>query len=297
MQPRLLCIPNFSEGRDPRTLAFLRACFQGRTDLELLDYSADPDHNRSVFTLYGTPQALIAALMDAAAVALERIDLNIHRGVHPRIGAIDVIPFVPWGSIGLEETIELAHRVGNLLWERFSLPVYFYEQAAIHPDHKALPVIRHGQFEELKSRIHDPMWHPDCGEGVHFTAGITAVGVRAPLCAFNINLETTDIELAKRIASRIRERDGGLKGVRALGFDLPHLRCVQVSLNLTDCEAVTPLDALRFVQAEANLEQVSIRNTELIGMLPPSVISKIMQEQLMLTSFSTKQILPFPKED
>ena len=297
MQPRLLCIPNFSEGRDPRTLSLLRACFQGRNDLDLLDDSADPDHNRSVFTLYGTPQALIVALMDAAAVAIERIDLNIHRGVHPRIGAIDVLPFVPWGSIGWEETIELAHRVGNLLWERFSLPVYFYEQAAIRPEHKALPTLRHGQFEELKTRVQDPLWHPDCGEGVHFTAGITAVGVRAPLCAFNIYLETTDLEIAKRIASHIRERNGGLKGVRALGFAFPHLRCVQVSLNLTDCEAVTPLDALRFVQAEANREQVQVRHTELIGMIPPSVISKMMQEQLMLPSFSTKQILPFPKED
>ncbi len=262
------CVPNFSEGRDPLILAGLAASIRQTSGVRLLDHSADPDHHRSVFTFAGTPEGVVAAALASAGVAVERIDLNLHSGVHPRIGAVDVVPFVPLEGAGSAEYIgkcvECSRNFAERLWEEWRVPVFLYERSALVPDRRGLEHVR---------RLAVAGAAPDVGEGRHPTAGACAVGARDFLIAWNILLETADLALAKRIARAIRFSSGGFPGVKALGLPLGSVGIVQVSINSTDFRA-TPLHVVfERVEALALEAGVRVRGSELIGMIPAAATS------------------------
>jgi glutamate formiminotransferase / 5-formyltetrahydrofolate cyclo-ligase len=263
------CVPNFSEGRRSDVVDALAAAVEGTPGVRLLDRTSDPDHNRSVLTFAGPADAVADAMEAVAAVALERIDMNRHEGQHPRIGAVDVVPFVPLGDTTIDECVELARSFGRRIAQRFELPVYLYARAAQRPDRTVLADIRRPQYEGLRELIADPAHRPDFGpSALHPTGGAVAVGARPFLIAYNINLESEDIELAKRIARRVRERSGGLPRVQALGLYLDDLRCAQVSMNLLD-HTVTPLWLVWQTVVElARADGVEPRESELIGLTP-----------------------------
>jgi glutamate formiminotransferase len=265
MASRLVeCVPNFSEGRDPLILESLAESIRQTAGVRLLDHSSDADHHRSVFTFVGDAEAVLEAALASARVAAERIDLRRHGGVHPRIGAMDVVPFVPLGGSSMEECADLAHAFGQKLWERLRIPVFFYERAATEPERRAL--------ENVRSRAAAGA-RPDVGEGRHATAGACAVGARDFLIAWNIWLETHDLALAKQIARAIRFSSGGFAGVKALGLPLESMGMVQVSINTTDFRA-TPLHVVfERVAALAGQAKVRVKGSELIGMIPLEAIS------------------------
>jgi glutamate formiminotransferase len=262
-------VPNFSEGRRVEVLARLREAIETTPGVRLLDRTADADHNRSVITFAGAPGPVTDAMERAVAVAIAAIDMNEHRGEHPRMGAVDVIPFVPIGATTLDECVVLARAFGKRIAERFALPVYLYAAAASRSERTRLPDIRKPQFEGLSDLIGQPEWEPDFGPArIHPTAGAVAVGARPFLIAYNVNLESTDVDLAKRIAKRVRESSGGLPKVQALGLWLEELGCAQVSMNLLDF-TITPLwRAFEEVAGLATAEGVAVRESELIGLAP-----------------------------
>jgi glutamate formiminotransferase len=273
MESLLECVPNFSEGTDAGTLDALAAAIGGQGGAWLLDRTADADHGRSVYTVAGFPGPVMAATEAAAEVAIERIDMRRQRGSHPRIGAVDVVPFVPLGDSTMEQCVDGARRFAGILAERFALPVYLYAEAAQRPDRRVLATIREPGFEGLAQAMKDPDRQPDLGPSrPHPTAGATVVGARRALIAFNIQLSTTDVAIARRIARSVRERDGGLPRVQALGIDLASQGCSQVSMNLLDHE-VTPLWRVWETVGElARREGVSMLDSELIGLAPAKAL-------------------------
>ena len=270
------CVPNFSEGRRVDVVDALSDVVADTPGVYLLDRTSDRDHNRSVLTFAGPAESVATAMEKAVGVAVERIDMNVHQGEHPRLGAVDVIPFVPLGDTTIDETIELAKTFGERIAERFELPVYLYARAATRPERAVLADIRRPQFEGLKELIGTPDYSPDFGpEHIHPTAGATVVGARPFLIAYNINLESHDVELARRIARRVRERSGGLPRVQALGLYLDDLGCAQVSMNLLDFE-ITPLWLVwETVSALAREEGVEPRESELIGLAPLAALVEV----------------------
>ncbi len=263
------CVPNFSEGRRPEVIEALASAVTQTPDVILLDRTSDADHNRSVLTFAGPPDSVARAMESAFEIAVDRIDMEQHQGQHPRIGAVDVVPFVPIGETSMEECVGLARDFGARVAERFDLPVYLYARAALRPDRTVLADIRRPQYEGLKQEISRPGNEPDHGPArVHPRAGAVAVGARPFLIAYNVNLESEDVHLAKRIAQRIRERSGGLPRVQALGLYLEDLRCAQVSMNLLD-HTVTPVwKVWEAVTELAAAEGVDVRESELIGLAP-----------------------------
>jgi glutamate formiminotransferase len=270
------CVPNVSEGRNGQTLDAIAAAFNDHAGAWLLDRTSDPDHDRSVFTVAGFPGRVMGAMESAVSVALERIDMRRHQGRHPRIGAVDVIPFVPLGDTSMEQCVAGARGFAERIAERFALPVYLYAEAAQRPDRRVLAAIRRPGFEGLAEAMADPAARPDFGPASpHPTAGATVVGARPFLIAFNIQLSTTDVAIARRMASRIRERDGGLPAVQALGIDLASQGCSQLSMNLLDHRR-TPLWRV-WEQAErlAADEGVSLLDSEVIGLLPAAALLEV----------------------
>ena len=269
-------MPNFSEGRRSDVVDALADAVGSTPGVVLLDRTSDRDHNRSVLTFAGPPAAVTDAMESAVGIALQRIDMTGHEGQHPRLGAVDVIPFVPLGETTLDDTIELARDFGRRIAERFDLPVYLYAKAAMRLERAVLSDIRKPQFEGMAELITTPEFAPDFGpSALHPTAGATVVGARPFLIAYNINLETRDIELAKRIARRVRERSGGLPRVQALGLYLDDLGCAQVSMNLLDHD-VTPLWLVwETVVALAGEEGVAARESELIGLAPLAALVEV----------------------
>jgi glutamate formiminotransferase / 5-formyltetrahydrofolate cyclo-ligase len=270
------CVPNFSEGRRPDVVDALAEVITATPGVYLLDRTSDRDHNRSVLTFAGPPDDVLQAMESAVERALGLIDMQAHEGQHPRIGAVDVVPFVPLGDMSMDDCVELARRFGSRIAERFELPVYLYARAAQRAEREVLADIRRPQFEGLKALINSAEYQPDFGPArLHPTGGATAVGARPFLIAYNINLETEDIELAKRIARRVRERSGGLPRVQALGMYLDDLRCAQVSMNLLD-HAVTPLWLVwETVSAVAAEDGVAVRESELIGLCPLAALNEV----------------------
>ncbi len=271
---RLLeCVPNFSEGRRADVVDELARVVTETPGVHLLDRTSDVDHNRSVLTFAGESDAVTTAMESAVAVALERIDMTAHEGQHPRIGAVDVIPFVPLGETTMDDAIDVARRFGRRIAARFDLPVYLYARAATRSDREVLADIRRPQFEGLRDQIDQRGQEPDYGPArIHPTGGAVAVGARPFLIAYNINLASTDVELAKRIARRIRERSGGLPRVQALGLWLEELGCAQVSMNLLDF-TVTPLWRVwEEVGRLAADEGIEVRESELIGLAPEAAL-------------------------
>jgi len=263
------CVPNFSEGRRGDVIDALASAVADTPGVHLLDRTADPDHNRCVLTFAGPSEPVTTAMEAAVRVALERIDMEVHEGQHPRIGAVDVIPFVPLGETTLAECVDLARSFGARIAATFQLPVYLYAQAATRQDRVALADLRRPQYEGLKALIAQHGREPDFGPArLHPTGGAVAVGARPFLIAYNINLESRDLDLAKRIAHRVRERSGGLPRVQALGLFLEELGCAQVSMNLLD-HAVTPMWLVwETVRDLAAAEGVELRESELIGLAP-----------------------------
>ena len=270
------CVPNFSEGRRSDVIDAIAGRVQSTAGVHLLDRTSDADHNRSVLTFAGPAHAVTAAMESAAEEAIARIDMNGHAGQHPRIGAVDVIPFVPLAGTTMDEAIELARDFGRHIAQRFELPVFLYARAAQRSDREVLADIRRPQYEGLRDLIGEPGNAPDFGPArLHPTAGAVAVGARPFLIAYNINLETRDLELAKNIARRVRERSGGLPRVQALGLDLAELGCVQVSMNLLDY-SITPMWRVWETVTElAREDGVEARESELIGLCPLAALTAV----------------------
>ncbi|MBA2254256.1 MAG: glutamate formimidoyltransferase [Chloroflexi bacterium] len=276
MRKLVECVPNFSEGRRAKVIDRLEKAIGNIPSVYLLDRTSDVDHNRSVITFAGAAREVTEAMEAATAVAVEHIDLRVHRGQHPRMGAVDVIPFVPLGETTMLECVELARSFGARLAERFSLPVYLYGKAATRADRTVLSDIRKPQFEGLRESMAEPGRTPDYGPPrVHPSAGAVAVGARPFLIAYNVNLESDDLELAKRIAQRVRERSGGLPRVQALGLAMEDLGIAQVSMNLLD-HTVTPMWRVwEEVSGLAEAEGVRVRESELIGMAPVAALNDV----------------------
>lgn len=270
------CVPNVSEGSDAGTIDAIAEAIEGAAGARLLDRTSDIDHARSVFTMVGGPSGVSAAMEAGMAVAIERIDMRRHAGQHPRIGAVDVVPFIPLGAMTTGECVVLARTFAASAAERFELPVYLYAEAALRPQRRTLADIRKPGFEGLMTAMAHDGGEPDYGpRRPHPTAGATAVGVRPFLVAWNIQLESTDVIVARRIAAQIRERDGGLRGVQALGLELDSLGCVQVSMNVLDV-ARTPLwNVWEEVVRLAAAEGVLVRDSELIGLLPRAALEDV----------------------
>jgi glutamate formiminotransferase len=286
------CVPNVSEGTQTAAVDALAAELRSLGGVALLDYSSDRSHNRSVFTLAGEARDLHDAVMIVANWAVSLIDLRTHRGEHPRIGALDVVPFVPLGDTPMAACVTLARAVGRDVAERFGVPVYLYEEASSSASRRRLEDIRRGQFEGLRSRMAEADWAPDFGPPwPHPTAGVTVVGARRPLVAYNVNLATKRIEVARRIASAIRERDGGLPGVKAMGVNLRERGIVQVSMNLTDFPRTPVRMVFDRIVEEAARDGVGVIESELVGLIPQAALAGTTPEHLRLTSFSDRQIL------
>jgi glutamate formiminotransferase len=282
------CVPNFSEGRNENVLEAIAQAIKSVNGAHLLAREKDADHHRSVFTIAGQPDAVSSAVFQAIAVAVASIDLNQHQGVHPRIGAADVVPFIPVQDIGMNECALLAHNLGKRLWSELRLPVYFYESAALRPERRLLEAVRKGGFEQLRvTALEDPARTPDIGgPGLHPTAGAVIVGARKFLLAFNINLTTSDVQIARRIAVKIRASSGGLPHVKAMGVMLASRGIAQVSMNLTDYE-VTPLHVVyEAVRTEASLEGVSIAGSEIIGLMPAAALAQSAAHWLQCVNYS-----------
>ncbi len=279
----LECVPNVSEGRRPEVVARLAAAAASPRGVRLLDVSSDSDHNRSVLTLAGEPAGLQASLLALYEAALGEIDLARHRGVHPRVGAVDVVPFVPLGDTPMELAVATAESLAKEVARRFDLPVYLYERAARRPERRALADIRRGGFEGLPAKMGDPAWAPDHGPArVHGTAGATVIGARFFLIAFNAMLATDDVAIARAIARKVRESGGGLPAVRAMGVYLASRGRAQVSMNLVDYRRTSVWTALERVRREAADLGTRVLSSEVIGLVPEEAALGVVREALEL---------------
>ncbi|SMG20168.1 glutamate formimidoyltransferase [Dethiosulfovibrio salsuginis] len=286
------CVPNFSEGRRQDVIEAIVKPFKEQKGCYLFDYRADEDHNRLVVSLAGEPQAICDAVMAASKVAVEKIDLNTHQGAHPRMGAVDVIPFTPISGISMEECVELSRDFGKRFHEELNVPVYYYEDAAIRPDRTRLEVIRKGQYEGLKEEITKPERHPDLGEPkLHPTAGATVIGARKFLVAFNVNLNTTDVEIAKTIGKRVRSSGGGFTAVKGIGLALEDKGMVQVSMNIVDYDKTAIYRALEFIRMEAARWGVTVNGTEVYGMIPIAAMLDSAAYYMQIDDFDPNQVL------
>jgi glutamate formiminotransferase len=296
MDPERLAesVPNFSDGRRGQVIDEVVAAFAGaHPDVLVLDRSADPDHDRTVLTLAGPGEALVEAAVAGAAACARLIDLRRQRGAHPRLGALDVLPFVPLGGVTVAECVALAERAGRRLAAEVGIPVYLYGAAARRPERAALPAVRGRGFEALREAAPaDPAAAPDLGgPALHPTAGATAVGVRPLLVAYNVDLASDDLALARSIAAAVRERDGGLPAVRALGMALPRRGRVQVSMNLLDFRITPPAAAFAAVAAAARRAGVEVAGSEVVGLVPEAALAGVDPATLLLHDFTPDQLL------
>jgi glutamate formiminotransferase / 5-formyltetrahydrofolate cyclo-ligase len=286
-------IPNVSEGRDPETLQAISAAISGIDGVTLLHVHSDPDHNRSVFTYIAErPEPLARATLALYEVAIERIDLRVHEGEHPRIGAVDVTPFVPLTGHTMEECVALAVDVAKEVAARFQIPVYLYEHAATAPHRRELPAIRSGGFEGFPAKMLDERWKPDFGpSAIHPSAGATVIGARVPLIAFNVQLGTQRLDVAEKISRAVRGVSGGLGFVRALPIDLHHKKIVQVSMNLLDYRRTPIHRAFGLVREEAARYGVEVISTEIVGLVPADAMYAAAEWYLRLEGFTPSLVL------
>ena len=286
------CVPNFSEGRDLQKIDKIVAPFRGKQGVKLLDYSNDEDHNRLVVTVVGEPEPLRDAVLEAIGVAVELIDLNHHQGQHPRMGDVDVVPFIPIRNVTMEEAVALSKEVGKEVAKRYNLPVFLYEKSASAPHRENLAAVRKGEFEGMAEKIKQPEWHPDFGLAErHPTAGTVAIGARMPLVAYNINLNTPSLEIAHDIAKKIRFIGGGLRYCKAMGVELKDRGITQVSINMTDYTRTALYRAFELVRVEARRYGVSIVGSEIIGLVPMEALIDTASYYLGLENFSMEQVL------
>ena len=292
MKKLIETIPNFSEGRNQAKIKKILACFENTRGVTLLDHHKDPDHNRLVVTAAGLAGPLKNAVLNAVDVAVRLIDLRKHKGEHPRMGAVDVIPFVPVGGTTMEEAVALSRNVAKEIWLKSRVPVFLYEESAAHPERKSLPDIRRGEFEGLREKMKDPKWKPDYGDpSPHPTAGAVAVGARMPLIAFNVNLDTDSMAIAGAIARAVRHQNGGLRYCRAIPINLRKLGIVQVSMNMTNYVETPLYRALEMVRMEAKRYGVKIIGSEIVGLVPLDALVQSSAYYMGLENFSAEQIL------
>lgn len=291
-EPILECIPNVSEGRDLRLVERLANAIRSVVGVRLADVHTDPDHHRSVFSFLGAPGVVERAALSLAEAVFTTVDMHAHRGVHPRIGALDVVPFVPLREITMDEAVALARKVGRTLAERFDLPVYFYGEAAQRPERRRLAEIRRGEYEGLAEKLADPAWRPDVGPArVNPRSGATAVGARGILVAFNVWLDTNDLEVARAIARAVRESSGGLPGLQVMGVPLTSRGIVEVSMNLLDYRRTSIPRAFDRVRNEAARRSIAVRQSELVGLAPQDAFEGRSPESVGLTDLTPEKLL------
>ncbi len=287
----LMCKANISEGRRKEVLEEVEAAVRAVPDVTLADWSGDPDHNRAVYTLLGPPEAVLEGAKALTAVALERIDMATHAGEHPRMGAVDVVPFIPLREVETEEAVEIARSFGAWLGAQ-GVPVYYYEDAATRPERESLPKIRKGQYEALEEKLERPEWEPDEGPAeFNPKSGATVTGARFPLVAFNVNLVTDDLDVAQTIARAVRHINGGYRYVRGMGFALEDKGMVQVSMNLTNYTKTPIHRVLETVRSEAARYGVAVAGTELIGSVSRGALEDVVRFYLQTHDFSTDQVV------
>ncbi|MCX5844389.1 MAG: glutamate formimidoyltransferase [Deltaproteobacteria bacterium] len=286
------CVPNISEGRDKKKIDRIVAALTKVEGAKLLDVCIDHDHNRTVLTFIGRPEDVERGAAAVCDRALDLIDMRQHGGVHPRIGAVDVVPFVPLKGASMKNAVDVAHRFGRAFGVRNKIPVYFYGEAALDPQRRELPNVRKGEYEALRTHFEDSRWIPDAGPArFNPRGGATAVGAREPLIAFNINLATHDVHAAKEIASSIRESGGGLPYVRAMGVALKSRDIVQVSMNLTNYKVTSLKKVFDTVKEKATSNGIHIVESELVGLLPEEALENVSAEYLQLTKFCAECII------
>lgn len=286
------CVPNFSEGRDELRMKHIVDCFRNVESVWLLDYSNDVNHNRMVVTAVGSPEAMKKAMLNAIGTAVREIDLTMHLGEHPRLGSADVLPFIPIRKMTMDEAVALAREVADEAAKTNDLPVFLYEKAATAPHRENLAEVRKGEFEGLAQKMQDPLWKPDFGPSTpHPTAGASIIGARNFLIAWNVDLKTNDLSVAKAIAKRIRFSSGGFPCVKALGIYLADKDQAQVSMNLTDFTQTSMKQVFDCIREEAALRGVSIDCSEVIGMLPQAALEGTTIEYLQIKDFGPKRIL------
>jgi glutamate formiminotransferase len=292
MKKILECVPNFSEGRELAKIEKIVAPFRAKDGVKLLDYQNDEDHNRAVVTVVGEPEPLKAAVIESMGVAVEVIDMRRHQGQHPRMGAIDVVPFIPVKNISLEEAVDISKDVAAEAAARFNLPIYLYEKSASTPERQNLAAVRKGQFEGMAQKITRPEWKPDFGPAqIHPSAGVTAVGVRMPLVAYNVNLDTNNFDIADKIAKQVRHISGGLRYCKAIGIELKDRGIVQVSMNMTDYTKTALYRVFELIKIEARRYGVNVVGSEVIGLVPMEALIDTSAYYLGLENFSMEQVL------
>jgi glutamate formiminotransferase len=290
--PVIECVPNISEGRRHAVVDKIVDALRKVDGVRVLDHSSDASHNRSVLTLAGAPEPLKQAVLTLYRHALEAIDLRAHSGEHPRMGAVDVVPFIPIEGVTMEQCVALAKETGAAIADEFKVPVYLYEEAASDPSRRNLEDIRRGEFEGLAEKMRQPAWRPDFGpETPHVSAGASVVGARMPLIAYNINLATERLDVAKKIAAAIRHSSGGFRYVKAMGIRLEERNIVQVSMNLTNYEKTPIHRVFEVVRREAARYGVTVLESEIVGLVPSAALIGAAQYFLQLDLFNADQVL------
>jgi len=286
------CVPNFSEGRDLAKIEKIISPFRGKKGVKLLDYETDEDHNRMVVTVVGEPQALKAAVIEAVGRAIDVIDMRTHKGQHPRMGATDVIPFIPIKNIDMQEAVAFSREVAKETSQKYALPIFLYEKSATRPERQNLADIRKGQFEGMAAKIKKPQWKPDFGPAkIHPSAGVTAVGARVPLVAYNVNLDSRNLEIADEIAKKVRHLSGGLRYCKGIGIALKDRGLVQVSMNMTDYTRTALYRAFELIKIEARRYGVNVVGSEIVGLVPMEALIDTAAYYLRLKDFSINQVL------
>jgi glutamate formiminotransferase / 5-formyltetrahydrofolate cyclo-ligase len=292
MKKIIECVPNFSEGRDSEKIERIVQSFRKKAGVKLLDVQNDEDHNRMVVTVVGEPDPLKSAVIEAFRTAIDIIDMRLHKGQHPRMGAVDVVPFIPIKNVSMAEAIDVSKQVAENVSQKFNLPVFLYEESAVRKDRRNLADIRIGQFEAMAEKIKKPEWKPDFGpEEIHPTAGVTAVGARMPLVAFNVNLDTDDLSIANDIAKKVRHISGGLRYCKGMGIALKERGIVQVSMNMTDYTRTALYRSFELIKTEARRYGVTIVGSEIVGLVPMEALIDTAVYYLGLENFSMEQVL------
>jgi glutamate formiminotransferase len=286
------CVPNFSEGRNLDRIERIVRPFRGREGVKLLDYQRDEDHNRCVVTVVGEAEPLRTAVLEAMGAAIAAIDMRSHKGQHPRMGAVDVVPFIPVKNVTMKEAVELSRQLAEAAAQKFNLPIFLYEESATAAHRRNLADIRKGQFEGMPEKIRQPGWQPDFGPAeIHPSAGATAVGARMPLVAYNVNLATTDLDIANDIARKIRHLNGGLRYCKAIGVELKHRGIVQVSINMTNYTQTALYRVFELIRIEARRWGVPVVGSEIVGLVPMGALIDTAAYYLQLENFKEDQVL------
>ena len=292
MKKIIECVPNFSEGRNLENIEKIVAPFKGKKDVKLLDYQTDADHNRMVVTVVGGPEGLKAAVIEAMGCAIDVIDMRVHRGQHPRMGATDVVPFIPIKNVSEEETIAFSKEIAEEVARKYSLPIFLYERSASRPERQNLAHIRKGQFEAMAAKIKQPEWKPDFGpQKIHPSAGVTAMGARMPLVAYNVNLDSSNLDIANEIARKVRHISGGLRYCKGIGIELKDRGRVQVSMNMTDYTRTALYRVFELIKIEARRYGVNVVGSEVVGLVPMQALMDAAAYYLGLEDFSMEQVL------